>query len=128
VEGYGPLRLQYLVEMGRALSQMLTDLDDARTAAAGQSQARDGSLDASRTLRRRALRALENLAGARPEEAVRARKATRTHLPQADERRARARAEPRGRTGGELANRRRHDRIQPWPRAWLDLSTRCPGA
>jgi hypothetical protein len=86
VAGYGPLRLRYVVETGRALSQMLTDLDQARIDAAGKSEAREDSLDSTRTLRRRALRALKNLAGARPEEAARVRKAARTHSSQPDER------------------------------------------
>jgi hypothetical protein len=86
VPGYGPLRLRYAVELGRELSQMLADRDDARIETAGLRGARWASLDDTRVLRRQALRVLHNLSGTEEEDEARVRNAAGTAKPEADER------------------------------------------
>jgi len=84
--GYGPLRLRYALELGAELADLVTDHDEAVATAAGAGAARTTSLKSTRALRRRAIRALKNLAGRRSEERARIQKATAKTAERPDER------------------------------------------
>jgi hypothetical protein len=75
VAGFGPLRARYLLELGQDLANKVAILDASRITAAGKSVAKTASLRGTRALRRRALRALRNLAGKRPEDQARVKRA-----------------------------------------------------
>jgi hypothetical protein len=75
VGSYGPLRARYLLELTQALADRGTTLDESRITAAGKSAVKTTSLRSTRGLRRTALRALRILAGKRPEDQERVKRA-----------------------------------------------------
>ncbi|UQA54768.1 hypothetical protein [Polyangium aurulentum] len=90
VAGYGPLRLRYILELGRDLAGRVASLDAAVVGAAGASAAGAAHMAGARGLRRRALRALKNLSGLHGEGGARARRAARIGGPGAADARARS--------------------------------------
>ncbi len=77
VAGYGGLRLRYHVELGEALAAKVDRLDTSLVEAVGATAAKTTSLRGTRSLRRAAIRALQNLAGRREEEGERLSRARR---------------------------------------------------
>jgi len=86
VPGYGLLRLRYALELGRDLAVNVATFDTAVVNAAGASAGKTVTLRDTRGIRRRAKRALKNLAGQNEEILARIRKAARSSASQADER------------------------------------------
>jgi hypothetical protein len=77
VAGYGPLRFRYLLELAQDLAGKVAALDTSRVTAAGKSAVKTTNLRGTRSLRRKALRVLRNLAGQRPEDKERVKRAGR---------------------------------------------------
>ena len=71
VAGYGPLRTRHVLDLAQTLAGEVSTLDQSRVTAAGKSAVTTTSLIDTRSLRRKGLRALKNLAGKRSEEQAR---------------------------------------------------------